>query len=104
VIVVQHLIDRHWLHPTTDNLEPAPAFLAWLADHGHPIVASKRPLSRSCLDWTERVPHVAGRVGAALATTFLDEGWVSRVNGTRALRLTSRGREALARELGIHVA
>lgn len=103
VIVVQHLIDRRWLHPTTDNLEPAPALLDWLADHDHPVVESKRPLSRACLDWTERVPHLAGRVGAALATTFLDEAWVTRVSGTRALRLTSCGRDALASELGIYV-
>lgn len=27
--------------------------------------ASKRPLCRTCLDWSERRPHIAGRVGAA---------------------------------------
>ncbi|HEY0254065.1 MAG TPA: helix-turn-helix transcriptional regulator [Kofleriaceae bacterium] len=75
IVVVQALIDRRWLHPTTDNLEPAPELLAWLADHGHAVAESKRPLSRACLDWTERVPHVAGRVGAALADVFLDENW-----------------------------
>jgi len=101
IVIVESLIARRWLHPTSDNLEPAPALLAWLADRGHPVASSKRPLSRACLDWTERVPHVAGRVGAALASTFLDEGWVTRVRGTRALRLTAEGREALAVELGV---
>ena len=101
IVIVESLIARRWLHPTSDNLEPAPALLAWLADRGHPVATSKRPLSRACLDWTERVPHVAGRVGAALASTFLDEGWVTRVRDTRALRLTAEGREALAVELGV---
>jgi DNA-binding transcriptional ArsR family regulator len=102
VAVAEALIDRGWLHPTSDNLEPSSALFAWLADHGHPISEDhRRPLSRACVDWTERVPHVAGRTGAALAAMFLDEGWVARVRGTRALRLTDRGRTALSRELGI---
>ncbi|HEY4238332.1 MAG TPA: helix-turn-helix domain-containing protein [Kofleriaceae bacterium] len=101
ILVVDGLVERRWLHRTTDNLEPAPALLEWLASHGHPVASSKRPLSRACLDWTERVPHVAGRVGAALASTVLDEDWVRRVPGGRTLRLTTRGRDALATELGI---
>jgi DNA-binding transcriptional ArsR family regulator len=105
ILVVQALVDRRWLHATTDNLEPAPALLAWLADHGHPVddatTRGKRPLSRACVDWTERLPHVAGRVGAALAAVFVDGGWVARVRDTRALRVTERGRHALARELGL---
>jgi hypothetical protein len=28
--------------------------------------ASRRPLARACLDWTERRPHLAGALGAAL--------------------------------------
>lgn len=101
ILVGQRLIERGWLHPTTDNLEPSPELLAWLADHGHPVAASRRPLSRACLDWTERVPHVAGRVGAALCAVFIETGWVSRVRDSRALRVTSRGRKAMASELGL---
>ncbi|MFT3695744.1 MAG: metalloregulator ArsR/SmtB family transcription factor [Kofleriaceae bacterium] len=101
ILVVQQLIDRAWLHPTTDNLEPSPDLIAWLEDHGQPVAASKRPLSRACLDWTERVPHVAGRVGAALCAVFVENEWVTRIAGTRALRVTSRGRKALAAELGL---
>ena len=35
-----------------------------------------------CLDWTERVDHAAGVVGAALAATTLQRGWVG---GSRVL-------------------
>jgi DNA-binding transcriptional ArsR family regulator len=101
VLVVESLVERRWLHRTTDNLEPSPALLDWLAEHGHPVAVSKRPLSRACLDWTERVPHVAGRVGAALANVFLAERWVTRLPNTRALRLTKCGRTALAADFGI---
>jgi len=50
---------------------------------------------RGCLDWTERRPHIAGRLGAHLLDTMLAEGWVSRVAGDRSLRITDEGRAAL---------
>jgi DNA-binding transcriptional ArsR family regulator len=102
VALADRLVDRGWLYRTTDTLEPASALLAWLADRGHPVAADPgRPLSRACVDWTERAPHVAGRVGAALAALALTSGWVARVRDSRALRLTARGRRALADELGV---
>jgi DNA-binding transcriptional ArsR family regulator len=56
----------------------------------------RRPAVRGCLDWTERRPHIAGRLGAHLLDTLLAEGWVSRVPGDRSLRVTDAGRAALA--------
>ena len=61
--------------------------------------ASRRPVVRGCLDWTERRPHIAGRLGAHLLERLLDEGWVTRIAGERSLRITAEGRarfEALA--------
>ena len=96
------LVERGWLHRTSDNFEPAPPLFEWLAAHGQPVlVAGRRPLTRACLDWSERTPHVAGRIGAAIAEVFVAERWVTRVRGTRALRLTERGKSALAREFGV---
>jgi DNA-binding transcriptional ArsR family regulator len=102
VLVVTALVDRGWLHRTTDNFEPAPAMFEWLAARGHPVpIAASWPLSRLCLDWSERVPHIAGRIGMAIAAVFIAERWVVRVRATRALRLTDRGYAALAREIGL---
>lgn len=52
---------------------------------------SKRPLCRTCLDWSERRPHLAGRLGAALLDRFLAIGWVGRTAESRALRITQGG-------------
>ena len=105
VAIAERLCSIGWLHQTSDNFEPAPALFAWLARHGHPISEDpRRPLTRACVDWTERVPHVAGRTGAAIATLFLDAGWVTRTRESRALRLTGRGASALERELGLSLA
>ncbi|MEV6306602.1 winged helix-turn-helix domain-containing protein [Actinoplanes sp. NPDC051861] len=36
----------------------------------------RRRLVVDCLDWTERTPHLAGSLPAALLTTMIDQGWV----------------------------
>lgn len=62
---------------------------------------SRRPLVRSCLDWTERRPHLAGSLGAALCQRSLEAGWV--VRGTsRALKITPAGARIFADQLGVN--
>jgi DNA-binding transcriptional ArsR family regulator len=64
----------------------------------------RRPLLRPCLDWTERRPHVAGALGAAVSTRMFEQDWLRRVPGTRAVSVTSIGgrrlRAAFDVELG----
>ena len=55
----------------------------------------KRPLCRTCLDWSERRPHVAGRLGAALCEHALGVGWIERVSYSRAITVTPIGRDSL---------
>lgn len=56
---------------------------------------SRRPLARRCLDWTERKPHLAGTLGAALLDRLLAKRWLARVGDTRGLRMTTRGESEL---------
>jgi DNA-binding transcriptional ArsR family regulator len=67
------------------------------------LARGRRPLTRACLDWTERRHHLAGALGAALATSFLERGWIERRPESRAVRVTDRGRRGIARELAVHV-
>jgi DNA-binding transcriptional ArsR family regulator len=50
-----------------------------------------RMLCRPCLDWSERRPHLAGFVGAALCKHCLTEGWIKHIDGTRAVAITVKG-------------
>jgi DNA-binding transcriptional ArsR family regulator len=65
--------------------------------------AGRRRYARPCLDWSERRPHLAGALGAAVADTLLEREWVTRVPRTRALRVTDVGREGLRNALGVDV-
>ncbi|HZP75736.1 MAG TPA: helix-turn-helix transcriptional regulator [Pseudolabrys sp.] len=62
---------------------------------------SKRPFCRSCLDWTERRPHLAGIVGAALADHCFDLGWIKRIREGRALTITTAGRRGFKETFGL---
>lgn len=56
----------------------------------------RRPAVLRCLDWSERRPHLAGGLGAAICARALAEAWVERLPGSRAVRLTPAGRDAFA--------
>lgn len=60
----------------------------------------RRVFCRPCLDWSERRPHIAGTLGAALLTTCLARGWVRRSEGSRAVAVTPGGQVALGRAFG----
>lgn len=62
---------------------------------------SRRLLCRTCLDWSERRPHLAGRLGAELLLRLLDLGWISRVRDSRALRISRNGAIGLTSTFGL---
>lgn len=49
------------------------------------LTASRRVFARSCLDWTQRKPHLAGVLPAALTAQLIIRGWLVRGRG-RALQ------------------
>jgi DNA-binding transcriptional ArsR family regulator len=61
----------------------------------------KRRFARACLDWSERSPHLAGSLGAALAERCFDLGWLERRRDSRAVTLTPAGRAGLARHFDL---
>jgi Predicted transcriptional regulators len=55
------------------------------------LAPSRRPLCKSCLDWSERRSHLAGTLGKALFQHFLDNGWARRSSESRAVLFTPEG-------------
>jgi hypothetical protein len=47
--------------------------------------AARRPLARGCQDWTERRPHLAGALGAALLGALQRQGVLRRAPGGRVV-------------------
>lgn len=63
---------------------------------GVAALPTRRPPVLRCLDWSERRPHVAGGLGAAICTHALASRWVERLPTSRAVRVTPAGRKAFA--------
>jgi len=70
-------------------------FLQELGLDAEPLLRSRRMLARDCLDWTERKPHLAGALPAALLARFLELGWLDRRRNDRALTITDLGQANL---------
>lgn len=60
-----------------------------------------RAFTRQCLDWSERRPHLAGGVGAALAQRLLELEWIQHMPKNRAILVTACGQEGLLKHFGL---
>jgi hypothetical protein len=67
------------------------------------LTVAKRPLALKCIDWTEKTPHLAGGLGAAMLQHFLKEGWFRKVYQKRSLLITSKGEFELKQRLNIDI-
>lgn len=70
----------------------------WFADLLGPqclVPRGRRPLVRTCIDWTERRPHLGGSLGAALADHLFEQCWAERSTEDRAVALTPAGSAGL---------
>jgi len=64
------------------------------------VRTSRRRFAGSCLDWTERRPHLNGALGAAITARLLELRWIERGAHRRAVHVTPAGREGLAVTFG----
>ena len=62
----------------------------------------RRPLCRSCLDWSARRTHLAGSLGQNLLSRFETLGWAHREAGTRVVQFTAQGEADMLAEFGEH--
>jgi DNA-binding transcriptional ArsR family regulator len=104
VALADALAARNHVVLNEDGGEVTPAGAAFLADFGLDLDAlgrGRRIFCRPCLDWSERRPHLAGALGAALAGRCFDLGWVARRHGSRALDISRAGEHGFARSFAI---
>ena len=68
------------------------------------MAAARRPMTRQCLDWTQRRHHLGGALGAALLEQMLTKKWLRRGTDSRVISLTSTGGQAFYDHFGMRVA
>lgn len=105
--VTEALVRHQALRSESDVLvlgDRAPEVLGEVGIDLAPLGAAARPLLRQCTDWTERRPHLAGGLGAAVAERMLEQRWVLRRPGSRGLDVTADGATGLEGWLDLRVA
>jgi len=65
------------------------------------LLGLRRSFARQCVDWTERRPHIAGALGAAICARFVAAGWIAPRRDTRAVRITHHGARELRKRFGV---
>lgn len=60
-----------------------------------PLKSVRRPLCKSCLDWSARRSHLAGSLGEAFLKRFLELGWATRREGSRVIQFSEIGEQKM---------
>jgi len=98
------LVAREYIAVGDEAAEITRAGSRFLAGFGVDLSTSKakrRRFCRLCIDWTERRPHIAGVVGAALTRRCFDLGWTERVKNSGAVTVTAAGKRGFRETFGI---
>jgi DNA-binding transcriptional ArsR family regulator len=61
----------------------------------------RRAFARGCIDLTQRRPHLAGVLGAALLNLYVRKGWILRTPRSRVVNITPQGHAAFRRVLSV---
>ena len=103
VQIFDSLKTRKFLVETDEVLNLTKRGRAFVEDLGIDISnlsTNRRPLCKSCLDWSARRSHLAGALGTALLDRFYDLGWAAREPGTRIVNFTKNGEVAFLKTFG----
>jgi len=106
VDLTDSLITHDYIVVGDEAAEITPAGTRFLTEFGidlSTLSSTRRHLCRLCLDWTERRPHIAGAIGAALTKRCFNLGWTERVKHSRAVIVTELGKRGFLEIFGIEV-
>jgi DNA-binding transcriptional ArsR family regulator len=84
--------------PDFEVTEPGTKALAEIGVDLQRCRQARRHFARSCLDWSERKPYLAGALGADIARALFDMEWLRRAGTGRGIYVTGQG------ELGLQSA
>lgn len=96
--------NREYMVLGDEAAEITPAGSRFLTEFGVSLStpsSSPRHFCRLCLDWTERRPHIAGSVGAALTQRYFDLGWTERMRHSTAVTITEEGKRGFSETFGL---
>lgn len=104
VAVADSLFKQRLIRQAKDGLLLTVNGMSWFAEMGievEKLKRQRRAFLRPCIDWSERRPHIAGSLAAALLEKMFELAWIRRVRNSRAVVITDAGRKALYKKFHI---
>ncbi len=92
------LITNNYLAESGENVSLTAKGEAFVKNFGinlTPLQNTRRPLCKSCLDWSARRTHLAGSLGTEFLKQFYNNGWANREENSRVINFTSEGEKHL---------
>lgn len=106
VAITQSLVKQRIIEENKDEFKLSHKGEKWFHQLGIPVEELKdqrRSFLRPCLDWSERKPHMAGALAAALLNHMLSSDWIRRTKNSRVVVITGKGRKEMYDLLKIQV-
>jgi len=104
VALFERFARARWLDDRSSLLTLTVEGIAPLQNFGidvEQVRARPRVMCRACMDWSERRPHLAGALGAAILARLLDQALAKRNGTSRAIAFTPRGERTFLQAFGI---
>jgi len=104
VQIAKTMQDRHWINVDRNDFQLTASGKEHLASIGIDLKVangSRRRFAYPCLDWSERVAHIGGALGASLLNWLIEKKAFARICDSRAMRISIVGRGLLEQRFGI---
>ncbi len=96
VTMFDYLSSQNYLSSVGEEVGLTPAGESFISSIGINLIQmqnSRRPLCKSCLDWSARRSHLAGSLGTALLSHFLEKQWAKRLDNSRIIEFSKHGEQ-----------
>jgi DNA-binding transcriptional ArsR family regulator len=87
----------HWRGELVQLTECGRTFLNERGIDVATLESDRRPLCRTCIDWSERRHHLGGAIGAEALTYAVNQGWATREPCSRAVSFSLLGEKRFVR-------
>ena len=94
VRMLDSMTEKKLLRIQKDSVALTPQGERFVTDFGIDLSAldgSRRPLCKTCLDWSVRRSHLAGSLGAAILSRLYELKWARREKGNRVVVFSPAG-------------
>jgi len=103
VQILEGMLKARWLTPVGRDFQVTRIGDKALVSLGLDLGAARRErrvFARTCLDLTQRRPHLSGALASALLDFYTRQGWILRTQRSRVVTITPAGKEAFRRTFG----